>query len=364
MIRFVVPREQEFGIVEFLASDAHDVAGTFSVLHYEDLPSCTSLPSGCYVLAALDQLTPQALRLVAGIEAQLRLAGPSIAVLNSATRTLHRLALLETLRARGLNHHRAVHATNAFGTLTFPVFVREEHRHTGAMSALLDSRLALETELARCVLRGYRLDELLVVEFVDTADTDGVYRKYAAHRVGDAIVPQFVDVARSWMLKRDAGAITAAMIREEEAYVMANPHERELRQIFDVAGVGFGRIDYAVRDGRIHTWEINLNPTLGGYAELPPDLDRLRQVRRGHFARAFMEAFRAVDVKEGGPDVPIRHEPDVLTSLDGMLRRDRDRRAADLLAKVARPLRPLVDVTVRRLSRFIVALARGSSRQR
>ena len=358
MIRFVVPREQEFGIVEFLETDAREIAGRFSVLHYETLAERTSLPGGCYVLAALDQLTAPALAMVAGVEAQLRRAGAATRVLNSASGTLHRLALLDTLRAAGLSQHCAMRASAELGTIAFPVFLREEHHHTGSLSALLRTPEALAEELARSVLRGFRLDELLVVEFVDTADKHGVYRKYAAHRLGDAIVPQFMDSAASWLLKRDASHVTAATLAEEEAYVLANPHEHELRRIFDLAGVGFGRIDYAVKDHRIHTWEINLNPTFGRYAALPPELDQIRAVRRRHFARAFIAAFEVVDVPAPSEEIPIRHDPAVIAGLRDVLRRDASRRAPEVLARMVRPVQPLVNQLVRMLSPLIVRLGR------
>ncbi len=92
------------------------------------------------------------------------------------------------------------------------------------------------------------------------------------------------------------------MILEERAYIVGNPHEAQLREIFGIAGVGYGRIDYAVLNGRVQTWEINLHPTIGrGPGEdrkkrVPPELEPLRDVGKAHFHRGFSAAWEAVDI--------------------------------------------------------------------
>ena len=53
-----------------------------------------------------------------------------------------------------------------------------------------------------------------------------------------------------------------AVISEENAYLDANPHESELREIFELADIEYGRIDYGIKGGRIQVWEINTNPTV------------------------------------------------------------------------------------------------------
>src|SRR2546430_577175 len=108
---------------------------------------------------------------------------------------------------------------------------------------------------------GLAADELLVTEFCDTADGAGIYRKFSAFIVGDRVVPRHVFFSRRWMLKVP-DLVTDALVAEERTYVETNPHEHELRAIFDLAGLEWGRIDYGVRDGALQIWEINTNPQL------------------------------------------------------------------------------------------------------
>ena len=365
MIYFLTPREQDFGILEFLDYWGRDAECPFSIIHYEDLPDRSTLPSGTYVLSALDQLTPGGLRLVRETEIQLRAPGHGTRVLNSTETTLLRFGLLQELSRNGLNRHRVVRATADAGALHFPVFLREENQHTGPLSALLESADELRAELARAIVRGYSLTELLVVEHCDTADADRSYRKYAAFVIDSQVVPQFLSHGRGWLLDLGRTEFTAAVIEEERSYVEENPHESELRGIFAVAGTQYGRIDYAVKQGVIETWEINLNPTLARYPSLSPELDLLRRPTTELFHRRFLAAFRAVDAGGAGShSIPIHFSPDSLRASDRMIRRAHRSRIPSAVARAARPVRPLVDSIIKFLSPIIVRAANrpGSAR--
>jgi hypothetical protein len=81
------------------------------------------------------------------------------------------------------------------------------------------------------------------------------------------------------------------MVAEEWAYLHDNPHERELRQVCELARIDYGRIDYAVVDGRIQVWEINsnswiTNPT--SEIETSPTRQRVAD----HLAQQFEAALR------------------------------------------------------------------------
>lgn len=161
------------------------------------------------------------------------------------------------------------------------------------------------------LVRGHRLDELLIVEYFDTASSDGYYRKYAAFVVGTEIIPRGLALGRSWALKFAQSDFTPAMAAEEREYMLQNPHEEALRDIFRVAGVRYGRIDYSIKDARIETWEINLNPTIGRGLRppsgvVPPEIQKLREEARSHFYRRFQAALEAIDEPgDGGAAISI-----------------------------------------------------------
>ena len=210
----------------------------------------------------LDQLTPAGTAFVTMLQTRLRespYAGP---VLNDATKVLLRYELLEEPYRRGLNRHRAVRASSDFSSLRFPVFVREEFRHNGAIIPLIQTRSELEAALGRVLLRGFRLDELPVVEFCDTRDSQGRYRKYTAYVVRAEVMPRSLEVGSGWMLKHGAADFNEQTLLAEREYA-----RRSVRSA--AAGdfrAGRHRVppdDYAIKDGTIETWEINTNPTVG-----------------------------------------------------------------------------------------------------
>jgi hypothetical protein len=68
----------------------------------------------------------------------------------------------------------------------------------------------------------------LAIEFHNRPDAAGLYRKYAAFRVGDRILPQHMQVSEDGVVKRDSGRATGAHVAEELDHVRANPHRDQL----------------------------------------------------------------------------------------------------------------------------------------
>lgn len=360
MIHFLVPRSGGFTIGEYLESRGRGLADFATVLHYEDLLAGQTLPVGTYVFAALDQLYP-ADRAAMGRWAD-ALVQAGARVLNSPRDILLRLELLEELSRRGLNRHTATRADGDWSRLRFPVFLREEHRHTGALTSLLQTSSEVQAALARALIRGHRLKDLLVVEFCDCVSPDGFFRKYSAFAVGSQILPKNMAHRRHWMVKHGESEFTSEMILEERAYVFGNPHEHELRRLFDLARVDYGRIDYSLKDGAIETWEINTNPAIGAGLRsgttdhVPSQLEPLRQPAKEQFDRLFQAAFEAVDSK-------VSSEAVVAFSKGALARPivTRDEHAPDRFLKLRkwlRPLRSFIDQAAGTLAPVLLRLAR------
>jgi hypothetical protein len=215
--------------------------------------------------------------------------------------------------------------------------------------------------LGRAVVEGYEFADLLVAEFHDTASPDGYYRKYAAFIVGDRILPRSMAYGRSWMLKHENTEVSEAVLLEERAYLHGDPHASQLADIVRLAGVDYGRIDYAVQDGRVQTWEINLHPTIGRApgarrTALPAELQPLRDANRAFFYRGFNEAWRPYAAPVAGDPIRI--------SLDaGLIRKAADGRRKSrppmvLLRSAARPFKPLLEPVAMRIFPIVTALAR------
>ncbi|HKV52319.1 MAG TPA: hypothetical protein VJO52_14095 [Gemmatimonadaceae bacterium] len=357
MIHFLVARGQDTGISKYLSFWGLPIADRFRVIYYDALTRESEFAPGLYVLAALDQLGPQALGSVRHVQERLEPA-PGFRFFNHSdpARTLRRYDLLAELHRQGRNSFRAERATANLDALRYPVFVRSARAHFGALSPLLHSPREVDAAIGHVLVQGYSIRDLLVVEFCDTADAAGNYRKYAAFIVGDRIIPRSLACGREWMLKFHSTDFSRALVEEERAYVIDNPHAIELTEIFRVAGVQYGRIDYALRDGRIETWEINLNPTIGRGAgpssgAAPAELEPIRRQTKEHFYRAFQAAWEAVD--QLGDPAPAVHVQWSTSSA-----RDAGTRWLDLVRTALRPAKPLLAPVVHRASPIIGRLAR------
>lgn len=277
MIYALASRRGAFGVGDYLKTDGQSVAPLVTVLSYEDVLAQGTLAVGAYLFTGLDDLTPTETALVVRARAALAAASPSVSLLNDPTHWLRRGALLQAAFDAEVNTFRATRATVHDPTRRFPVFIRSEPEHTGALSPLLYSPGAVVRALLTAMLRGYRLRDLLIVEYSDTADADGVFTKYSAMIVGPHIVPRSHTRSREQITKFGGRLADLSAAQADAAYVRDNPHEAWLRQMFALGGVQYGRIDYAMRHGAPQLWEINTNPTIGANlavealtAHLPP----------------------------------------------------------------------------------------------
>ncbi|MGH9368059.1 MAG: hypothetical protein ACRD3M_10340 [Thermoanaerobaculia bacterium] len=364
MIHFVVREGADFTIHEYLSLWGRDLAHRFRVLHYENLPSRTSFDRGTYVLAEFGRLSPGLRSFLAELHRQLSPV-EGIRFLNHPTRTLGRFELLAELRRLDRNEFRAVRATEDFTALRYPVFVRSDLFHDGALSPLLRSPREVDAAIGRALLLGRSLKDLLVVEFCDTADADGFYRKYAAYIVGDRVLARSLAYGHAWMLKHAQTEFSRPMVEEERDYVLANPHERQLAEIFAIAGVQYGRIDYAVKDGRIQTWEINRHPTIGRgphppRKRVPPELEPLREKTKEHFYRGFAAAWEAADLPDARPAVEVAFDSSTMRgALETQPRRGR---LLDTARRLLRPVKPLLEPVSRPVLSLLGRLARRGQR--
>jgi hypothetical protein len=100
------------------------------------------------------------------------------------------------------------------------------------------------------------------------------------------VVPRHVFFSRRWFVKV-ADLVGAEQVREELAYLEANPHAEALRQACRIGHIEYGRVDYALLDGKVQVWEINHTPQL--LAPPPAEID-LRKAVHQRFAELFSAA--------------------------------------------------------------------------
>ncbi len=289
MIVFVTTRAHQYTVRGFLRSYGAFLGNRVGLRSYERVLGSARLPRAVYVFADVERLAPPEAERAA--ELWQRLADRGSRLLNHPTRSMRRYELLRTLHERGMNVFDVYRVAEHRTPRRFPVFLRAENDHGGSRTALLPDGAALAEALAALDREGRSREDALITEFCDTRDAAGLYRKYGAFCIAGQIVPRHLFFNDGWMAK-SASRFDSPLLEEERTYLATNPHEGSLRTIFALAGIAYGRIDYAVHEGRVQVWEINTNPMTVSYQHSggPPRLALQRE-----FAARFAAALCALD---------------------------------------------------------------------
>jgi hypothetical protein len=340
MITFWVHGAGAFGITNYLADRGLPLRDRFTVRRYEWTADTLTVPSGPQVFSSLDQLTAEEREGAGSLRGQLAGLLPEQQLLNDPSRSLLRPALLAALAERGLNSFRGYPAQEADRVTRFPVFLRGAHNHDGSLTGLLGSREEVRRALLTLRLHGYRRADLLIVEFCDTSDSHGIFRKYSAYRVGQAVIPAHLLAGRQWMMKSETAERTLELVQEDAAFVERNPHEAWLQEVFRLAHIEYGRIDYGVLGDRPQAWEINLNPTIGrapGRAAraMEPAVAEIWERSRRLAHGRLREAFAALDRESTATPIALRLDAALRARIATASRRRRRQQVAHELFKRA-----------------------------
>ena len=291
MIHLLVTRAHDYTVQEYLQIWGRDLRGRIAACCYEDLAFGPRLAPGTYIFGDLERLTEPQMELARLAWRQMAQRPGDFRLLNDPSKVLRRYEMLKALHAVGINRFTAHKMNNGSLPKRFPLFLRRESEHDGALSPLLQSREEMDRALAEMTNQGIDKSDILAVEYCDTADAAGVYRKYSAFRVGDRILARHLFHSQKWILKK-ADLVEDSHVREEVEYLQTNPHEQQLREVFDMAHIEYGRIDYAMLDGRVQVWEINTNPTI----TVPPSRTAPgRLYGQGLFAQALESAWKTIE---------------------------------------------------------------------
>src|SRR5690606_35658802 len=246
-------------------------------------------PAATYIFSDIERLSPPQVEEAARLRAALARAAPEIRFLSHPIRSWRRFELLRRLHAAGINAFTTSRLTDAPAAMRFPVFVRGASDHLGACTPLLHNAHELEAAREALIAEHRCLDDLIVVEYLDVADPNGVYHKYSAFCVGGAIVPEALDFGRNWVTKGETFEVDdPAYVAAERRYIEENPHAAMLAPLFAMAGIDYGRIDYALVGGRPQVFEINTNPMIEPLHRIPPPWRPAMETVLARYAEALL----------------------------------------------------------------------------
>jgi hypothetical protein len=265
MIHFLFSRGHDFELKELKKLPQ---ARSIRMLHYDALFKKSRLPHSTYVFTDMERLGYWDMELAGHLCVQLKNAG--LKVLNNPARAKNRYALLKALHETGLNDFNAYRAEAIPTSNRFPVFLRKLQGHALPLSDLLQTREDLEKAIEAAIARGIPIENQIIVEYAGEPVSEGLYRKLAAFRIGEKIVPSICVHDTGWHVKTGKKGIAGEKLyREELEIIQTNPYAEHLRKVFDIAQIQFGRADFGFYRGRIQTFEINTNPVLKAFLPHP-----------------------------------------------------------------------------------------------
>ncbi len=265
------------------------VGDRLRIFEFDELKSWDSFPSATYVFTDVETLDDAQRAWAIELWTRLEGADGPMRLLNDPRRMLGRYEFLRLLHERGVNRHRAYRLHEAHRA-RFPVFLRRERRHWG-VTRVLRSRQELARAVVWALRKGWPLNDLLVVEFIDTADDDGSYHKYGAYYIDGRVIPRSLLFRPDWMVKsgkREEAPVPKQMELELD-FIETNPHESLIKDVFSMAAIDYGRIDYSVSGDRPTVWEINTNPTPIAFEEIPPYVRPVIQRFADRYGEALVE---------------------------------------------------------------------------
>jgi hypothetical protein len=295
MIYYLVTAEHSYTMGSFLESWGRALAGRITIVPDEAVFAGRQLPvrEASYIFSDLDRLNALSRQRLGPLHDTLVNSCGAARVLNDPLHSLLRFDFLRTLREKGINRFDVYRVSDRHTPKRFPVFIRRESGFEVKAPPLLNTAAEYEEVASELQARPSPLADLIGVEFCDTADKQGIYRKYGAFTVGETIVPRHVFFSRNWMVK-DPDLGSPAMIEEELAFMQANPHAKALREIFRIANISYGRIDYSLLNGKLQIWEINTNPLPASFTEVIPQ----RRAAHLRFVEQIGAAFEAIDSRQ------------------------------------------------------------------
>ncbi|WP_119300859.1 hypothetical protein [Dongia deserti] len=230
-------------------------------LSYETLFALKRAPIGNYVFTDIDRLSGYEIDAASEIVKSVVRAAPGVLISNPPNRVLNRYGLLRRLYEAGINSFNVWRLDEGRMPTAYPVFIRREQDALGAESPLLHNEAEYRAAVASLLASGKGLTGRVAVQYVRATGPDGMHRKYGAFCLRGLVVPQHLMISESWVVKRDMADAAAELSEEEEGYVTSNPHADRVREIFRLAQIDFGRMDYGLVDGRMEVFEINTNPS-------------------------------------------------------------------------------------------------------
>jgi hypothetical protein len=203
---------------------------------------------------------PAALASCLEFEAAARAEG--IPVINSlASFSIAHSSCLRAWHAAGIPCAPYEHVSCAADiTLPYPVILRTDGVHRGQHMHLARNRAEADEIFARAARNPLLPRPNLAIQFIDTRDADGYFRKWRSHVIGARVVPRQAQLSTSWIVNLDgARPLPKAVEEDRKFYRSGDPNPDMLVRAAAALGSEIVALDYSKRGDDYIFWEGNRN---------------------------------------------------------------------------------------------------------
>lgn len=303
MIHFVVTGEHRYTMQRMLSGGYGKLPFHAAQVNYANLFGAESIPTGTWIFQDIERLFPWELMRAAMIASRLEQRGAR--VLNHPARACARYELQRRLYTSGINAFETFRGDEMRMPTRWPVFLRLDHNHQSPNPTLYQNEEELRAGLEKYNRQhAIPLSQLLIVEYCSEQAADGLWRKYAAYRIGDEIIHHHIIRQDSWVAKEgnpdmviDAQGIEDMRFQERD-YIHSEGDPHGTLPAFKLGSLEFGRMDYNLVGGKLQVYEINTNPVIG---EAKPEGDKYPALPRDKLHRhanlKIIQALKRLDTR-------------------------------------------------------------------
>jgi hypothetical protein len=231
------------------------------VTTYDHLFRGANTLSATHIFTDFERLYDWELALAADLYRSIRDVG--LPCLNDPARVMCRYELLRELYAARINPFTAYRADDRPQPVRFPVFLRHEVGHGILDSRLIPDQSTLDLRLRMMRDSGVPLRGLIVVEYASEPVSPGVWERYQTFRVADALLVDHGTWEDKWEVRYGThGLATEERCEQERTAILSNRFAAQLKPVFQIAGMEWGRADHATFRCREIVYEVNTNPAL------------------------------------------------------------------------------------------------------
>lgn len=277
----------------------------FKPMSYDEAFQAKSLPSGTYIFTDLDRLGTWELELAAVVYRVLKEAGAQ--VINDPAKVRTRYSLLKTLYLEGVNTFQVYRPSLGEWPERYPVFVRRDHFHSGVLSELIEDETSLRDALDKASKDGIPDSNLMVVEYAAEPTREGLFQKHAVYRIVDRYFRDLTVNESNWVAKfGEHGVAGEELYQNELDNMQAVPFSETIRQVFEIANIEYGRVDFGIVAGKPQFYEINTNPHVGFHLSKHPFSQRLKS--HGIFKDNYRAAVHALEKPIPKHRIELNHQ--------------------------------------------------------